>query len=156
VLLALEASHGIGIIHHNLHPEGIIIEETIGEGDSVKVLDIGLWKLISSASGERGHEFEYISPEQLIGSSRDRRSDLYTCGVILFQLLTGRLPFQARSPSESILMHVTKPPPNPAMIAPEREIPQGLVDITLKALEEAPRERFQTAEEFADALRLYT
>lgn len=151
VLLALEALHGAGLVHHNFHPEGIMVEERIGKGDSVKVLDIGLLKIVGAA-GEPGHGFEYTSPEQLLGSPRDNRSDLYTCGVLLFQLLTGRLPFQALSRMEITLMHVTEPPPDPARIAPERGIPRGLVDITLKALAKAPRERFKTAGEFVDAL----
>src|SRR5262249_45033638 len=81
------------------------------------------------------------------------RSDLYACGVILFQLLTGRLPFEADSPTQVVLMHLSIPPPNPAEIAPEREIPQALIDITAKALAKDANARYQTADEYAAALR---
>jgi serine/threonine protein kinase len=71
-----------------------------------------------------------MSPEQARGDPLDARSDLYAVGVILYQLLTGHLPFEADSPTQVVLMHLSKPPPDPRKVAPERQIPEALVDIT--------------------------
>jgi serine/threonine-protein kinase len=96
---------------------------------------------------------DYMAPEQGRGDPIDARSDLYACGVILFQLLTGRLPFEADSPTQVVLMHLSIPAPNPDEIAPEREIPEVLCQITRKALEKDAANRYQTADELAAALR---
>jgi serine/threonine protein kinase len=73
--------------------------------------------------------------------------------VILFQLLTGRLPFEAESPTQVVLMHLSQPPPDPSRVAPDRNIPQPLVELCLKALAKNPNERFQSADDFAAALK---
>src|SRR6185436_1217378 len=111
-------------------------------GDFVKVVDFGLAKMkqevattsITSPGIVCGTP-DYMAPEQGRGDPIDARSDLYACGVILYQLLTGRLPFEAESPTQVVLMHLSLPPPNPALIAPERDIPDALVDVTLTALQ---------------------
>ena len=129
-------------------------------GDFVKVVDFGLAKIkqdvqstgITSPGIVCGTP-DYMAPEQGRGDPIDARSDLYACGVILFQLLTGRLPFEADSPTQVVLMHLSIPPPNPGDIAPEREIPQILIDRTIKALAKDAAHRFQSADEFATTLR---
>ena len=108
------------IIHRDLKPENIILEPVRSGGDFVKVVDFGLAKMrvetqapgITSPGIVCGTP-EYMSPEQARGDPLDARSDLYSVGVILYQLLTGRLPFEAESPTQVVLMHLTVPPPDP-------------------------------------------
>jgi serine/threonine-protein kinase len=158
VLAALAEAHHLDIIHRDLKPENIVLEPMRSGGDFVKVVDFGLAKMreantnITSPGLVCGTP-DYMAPEQGRGDPIDARSDLYACGVILFQLITGRLPFEAESPTQVVLMHLSQRPPHPASIAPDRNAPEELVDITLKALSKNPDDRFQSADEFAAALR---
>ena len=159
VLSGLAEAHHLGIIHRDLKPENVVLEPMRTGGDFVKVVDFGLAKMrevpsthITSPGIVCGTP-DYMSPEQGRGDQIDGRSDLYTCGVLLFQLLTGRLPFESDSPTQVVLMHLTVPPPNPLEIAPGRNIPLGLVDVTLKAMEKDVARRFQSADAFTEALR---
>src|SRR6185436_11667533 len=95
---------------------------------------------------------EYMSPEQGRGDALDARSDLYAVGVIFYQLLTGRLPFEAESPTQVVLMHITEPPKDPRMVAPDRMIPSLISDVCLMALAKSPEHRFGNADEFNEAL----
>ncbi|WP_156338730.1 protein kinase domain-containing protein [Chondromyces crocatus] len=160
VLAALGEAHHLGIIHRDLKPENIVLEPMRSGGDFVKVVDFGLAKMKADISatnitspGIVCGTPDYMSPEQGRGDSIDARSDLYAVGVILFQLLTGRLPFEAESPTQVVLMHLSLPPPNPAVISPEREIPDALVDVCLRALQKDADRRYMDAEELAEALR---
>lgn len=158
VLAALAEAHHLDIIHRDLKPENIVLEPMRSGGDFVKVVDFGLAKMreantnITSPGLVCGTP-DYMAPEQGRGDPIDCRSDLYACGVILFQLITGRLPFEAESPTQVVLMHLSQPPPHPSSVAPDREAPAALVAITLKALSKNPDDRFQSADEFAAALR---
>lgn len=159
VLAGLGEAHELGIIHRDLKPENIVLEPMRKAGDFVKVVDFGLAKMrevpsshITSPGIVCGTP-DYMSPEQGRGDPIDGRSDLYTCGVLLFQLLTGRLPFEAESPTQVVLMHLTLPPPNPTTLAPNRRIPPALVNVTMKALEKDANKRHQTADQFIAALR---
>ncbi len=160
VLAALDEAHHLGIIHRDLKPENIVLEPMRSGGDFVKVVDFGLAKMRAEAvatnitlPGLVCGTPDYMAPEQGRGDPIDARSDLYACGVILFQLLTGRLPFEAESPTQVVLMHLSVPAPNPADVAPERDIPDVLVDLTLKALAKNANDRYQSADEFAAALK---
>jgi serine/threonine-protein kinase len=158
-LAALAEAHTQNIIHRDLKPENIILEPVRSGGDFVKVVDFGLAKIradqnqpsITSPGIVCGTP-EYMSPEQARGDPLDARSDLYAVGVILFQLLTGRLPFEAESPTQVVLAHLTKPPQDPRAAAPERRIPDDLAEICLKALSKEPKDRFQDSDELAGAL----
>jgi serine/threonine-protein kinase len=158
-LAALAEAHSENIIHRDLKPENIILEPVRSGGDFVKVVDFGLAKMrvekqqpgITSPGIVCGTP-EYMSPEQARGDLLDPRSDLYSVGVILYQLLTGRLPFEAESPTQVVLAHLTDPPRDPRLVAPERSIPSSLVDITLKALAKIAKDRFQDADEFSAEL----
>ena len=158
-LAALAEAHHFDIIHRDLKPENIILEPVRGGGDFVKVVDFGLAKMQVEASqpsitspGIVCGTPEYMSPEQGRGDPLDPRSDLYAVGVILYQLLTGRLPFEAETPTQVVLMHLSKAPPDPSAVAPDRMIPKPIIDITLKALAKEAGDRFQNAEEFAGSL----
>ena len=158
-LAALAEAHSENIIHRDLKPENIILEPVRAGGDFVKVVDFGLAKMraetqqpgITSPGIVCGTP-EYMSPEQARGDPLDARSDLYSVGVILYQLTAGRLPFEADSPTQVVLAHLTEPPRDPRLVAPERQIPAALVDVTLKALAKNQKDRFQDADEFAAEL----
>src|SRR5579863_203636 len=159
VLAALSEAHHLEIIHRDLKPENIILEPTRTGGDFVKVVDFGLAKMRQEATapsitspGIVCGTPEYMSPEQGRGDPLDPRSDLYAVGVILYQLLTGRLPFEAESPTQVVLMHLSTPPPDPRKIAPDRMIGDPLVEVALRALAKEPRDRFANADAFAEAL----
>lgn len=160
VLAALAEAHLLGIIHRDLKPENIILEPTRAGGDFVKVVDFGLAKVraetahapsITSPGIVCGTP-EYMSPEQGRGDELDARSDLYAMGVIFFQLLTGRLPFEADSPTQVVLAHLTQPPPDPRTVAPDRKIPANLVEIVMKALAKEAKDRYVDADDFSSEL----
>src|SRR5580693_764877 len=155
-LAALSEAHHYEIIHRDLKPENIILEPVRGGGDFVKVVDFGLAKMqveksqpsITSPGIVCGTP-EYMSPEQGRGDPLDARSDLYAVGVILYQLLTGHLPFEAETPTQVVLMHLTAPPPDPRVVAPERNLPDPIAEVTLRSLAKLPNDRFKDADEFA-------
>jgi serine/threonine-protein kinase len=159
VLAALSEAHHLEIIHRDLKPENIILEPVRGGGDFVKVVDFGLAKMQIEKAGPSitspgivcGTP-EYMSPEQGRGDTLDARSDLYAVGVVLYQLLTGKLPFEADSPTQVVLMHLSKPPPDPAVVAPERHIPAPLIEVCLRALSKEANARYATADAFSQAL----
>jgi serine/threonine-protein kinase len=158
-LAALAEAHNESIIHRDLKPENIIVEPVRSGGDFVKVVDFGLAKIradtqqpsITSPGIVCGTP-EYMSPEQARGDPLDARSDLYAVGVILYQLLTGRLPFEAESPTQVVLAHLTQAPQDPRQVAPERQIPKPLAEVVLKALSKDQRDRFQDADSFSGTL----
>jgi serine/threonine-protein kinase len=158
-LAALAEAHHLGIIHRDLKPENIILEPLRSGGDFVKVVDFGLAKMIEgprqpaiTTPGIICGTPDYMAPEQGRGAPIDARTDLYAMGVILFQLLTGRLPFEADTPTQVVLMHLSIPAPDPRQVAPERNIPESLTGIVARALTKDPEERFLSADEMAEAL----
>jgi tetratricopeptide (TPR) repeat protein len=162
VLAALGEAHDLGIVHRDLKPENVILEQLRRGGDFVKVVDFGLAKLKADAQAPSNVTSpgivcgtpDYMAPEQGRGDAIDGRSDLYSVGVMLFQLLTGRLPFEAESPTQVVMMHMTIPVPDPRQVSPERAIPEPLVEVAFRALAKDPRDRYQDAEELAEALRV--
>src|SRR4051812_35246421 len=157
-LAALAEAHHLGIVHRDLKPENIILEPLRSGGDFVKVVDFGLAKMVETRQpaittpGIICGTPDYMAPEQGRGAPIDARTDLYAVGVILFQLLTGRLPFEADSPTQVVLMHLSIPPPDPRQIAPERSIPEVLVTLLTRALAKEPDDRFASSDAFAEAL----
>jgi len=159
VLAALSEAHHIEIIHRDLKPENIILEPTRSGGDFVKVVDFGLAKIrqdsqmpgITSPGIVCGTP-EYMSPEQGRGDPLDARSDIYGVGVILYQLLTGRIPFEAESPTQVVLMHLSQDPQDPRDVAPERKIPDAIADVCLRSLAKSPDQRYENSDAFSDAL----
>jgi len=160
---ALEEAHQSGIIHRDLKPENIFLTTQGGIDDFPKVLDFGLAKvterqmrpgsLILTQEGMVFGTPEFMSPEQARGETLDGRSDIYSLGVILYELLTGKLPFDAKQPMDFINMHINEPPMTLAERAPGREYPRGLEEVLQKSLAKKPDDRFDTAAQFGQALR---
>jgi serine/threonine protein kinase len=160
---ALQEAHDLGIVHRDLKPENIFLSKQGGISDYPKVLDFGLAKVTerqmqpgSVILTQEGMVFgtpEFMSPEQAQGKTLDARSDIYSLAVILYEVLTGKLPFTARTPMEYIQKHVTDPIIPLSERVPDRKFPKGLDDVLAKALQKQPDNRFQTAGEFGEALR---
>ncbi len=160
---ALQEAHIQGIVHRDLKPENIFLSTNGGLKDYPKVLDFGLAKVTerelrpgSVMLTQEGMVFgtpEFMSPEQAQGKVLDARSDIYSLATILYEVLTGKLPFEARTPMEYIQHHVTRNPiPLDERVA-GKHFPPGLGLVLGKALEKRPEDRFESASEFADALK---
>jgi serine/threonine protein kinase len=175
-LSAVGAAHGLKILHRDLKPENIVILDGRDDEDRridvVKVCDFGIAKLESEQQEQRNSMFpsakplptaratsvgviigtpQYMSPEQARADPLDVRSDLYSLGVVLFEMLTKRAPFDEGTAAEVLHKHVFVEPPKPSSIRPD--IDPTLEAICLRALRKKPEERFATAREMRAALR---
>ena len=172
---ALMVAHELGIVHRDLKPENIMVmaDPTHPSGERVKVLDFGIAKLLSAESlaeeqsDGRDQRLDppsamtragtfigtpaYMSPEQCALLAVDTRADIYTCGVLLFQLITGKLPFEGQTPLHTATLHVHIPPPAPSSVAPR--IDPRIEAVILKALAKKPADRHQTALHLGASLR---
>src|SRR5688572_30693471 len=160
---ALQEAHDLGIVHRDLKPENIFLSKQGGIADYPKVLDFGLAKVTerqmqpgSVILTQEGMVFgtpEFMSPEQAQGKTLDARSDIYSLAVILYEVLTGKLPFTARTPMEYIQKHVTDPIIQLSERVPDRKFNKGLDDALARALNKKPDDRYQSAADFGEALR---
>jgi serine/threonine-protein kinase len=149
-LLGIGHAHRMGIIHRDLKPSNLML----GRNGLVKVMDFGIAKVMGTQGMTRtgtqmGTAF-YMSPEQVLNKPVDIRSDIYSLGVTLYELLTCHVPFEADSDYQIMTSHVTAPPPLPTRFYPY--IPKGVENAVLRAMEKNPDARFQTVEEFGQAL----
>jgi serine/threonine protein kinase len=155
---ALAAAHDKGIVHRDLKPGNIFLVTDAAEVDRVKILDFGIAKLLTSNENAVATRTDvlmgtpmYMSPEQCDGArSLDHRSDLYSLGCILFELVCGRPPFNDAGAGTVIAAHLMLPPPAPRSINPQ--VPPELEAMILRLLAKSPRERFQHARELITAL----
>ncbi len=174
IALALEAAHAVGVIHRDLKPDNIMLLKKPGRRDLVrmapdqtwitereesydfvKVLDFGIAKVLIQdelmADTVQGAVFgtpEYMSPEAARGEDVDHRADVYSLGVIMFDMLCGRPPFEAPQSSEVLSMHIHTPAPSPREFAPHREITEMADAVVMKAMQKDPALRYQDMGEF--------
>jgi beta-lactam-binding protein with PASTA domain len=149
VLRAARFAHKRGVVHRDIKPHNVLIDHD----GRVRVTDFGIARAGTSDMTETGSIMgtaQYLSPEQAQGRPVDARSDLYSIGIVLYELLTGQVPFDAESPVTVALKQVNELPVPPAQIVPE--IPAGLDAIVLRAMEKDPARRFADADEFIAAL----
>ena len=168
ILSALEVAHQAGILHRDMKPENVLIQRGVDESgnaiDCVKVCDFGIAKLMDSGSPAVGSAENrhltgnlligtpaYMSPEQARGDIVDARSDIYSVGLIAYQLLCGRLPFEATSPFAVAYKQINEEPVAPSSIVDS--VDPHLESWCLRAIRKQPADRFQSAREMRVALR---
>src|SRR6059036_1363272 len=150
---ALEVAHEQGVIHRDIKPQNMVVEPS----GVLKVMDFGIARLANRSKDEGltrdGMSIgtpDYMSPEHLSGKELDARSDLYSAGVVLFECLTRRLPFDAETTFALIAKHLEEEPPDPRTVNPD--VPEALAQVILKAMAKEPADRYQTAVQMHDAL----
>jgi serine/threonine-protein kinase len=157
VLSGLAYAHRNGIIHRDLKPGNIMICTT-GSAEQVKILDFGISKLVTTRSGiaqsltSTGEVFGspyYMSPEQCEGDVVDARSDIYSIGCSLFEVLTGYVPFEGRSSVETVTMHQDRDPPRLSDVSSDCDFPPSLELVLAKCLAKLPQDRYQSAKELS-------
>ncbi|MEL4080525.1 MULTISPECIES: Stk1 family PASTA domain-containing Ser/Thr kinase [Arthrobacter] len=154
VLAALEYSHKAGIVHRDIKPGNVMV---VGESGAVKVMDFGIARAVTDSSATMTQTqavvgtAQYLSPEQALGEKVDARSDLYSAGCLLYELLTGKPPFQGDSPVSVAYQHVQGIASPPSKLNPD--IDGALDSVVAKALRKRREDRFQDAAAFRRALR---
>ena len=163
-LTGLDHLHSMGLIHRDISPENIMLSQDNRGKLLVKVIDFGIAKQLAEGEGGQGltqtgmflGKLKYASPEQAgfmkEGEHLDARSDLYSFGIVMYEMLAGRAPFQASNPHGYILKHVTEKPVPIAQLSPDIKVPPQLEAIVMKSLEKNRDQRFASAAEFATAL----
>jgi hypothetical protein len=148
---ALDHAHRQGLVHRDVKPSNVLIaadgRPALTDFGIARILDE---TVITESGGTLGTP-AYMSPEQGKGETGDARSDIYALGVLLYQLCTGRIPFDADTPYAVILKHITAPLPSPRSLRPE--LPESIEQVILKAMAKEPKDRHQTASELGQALR---
>src|SRR5216684_767818 len=160
VAAALQAAHDLDIVHRDLKPDNIMLTRSRDGSDAVKVVDFGLAKAVGGEGG--GQKVtrtglvvgtpEFMSPEQLSGDKLDGRSDVYSLGLVLFNTLTGTLPFPADSVQEAMIKRLTDEPAELIEVRPDLHFPPGLQQILDTALARSPVDRYQSAAKLAHDL----
>src|SRR5918995_1751516 len=148
ILRAARYAHKHGLVHRDIKPHNVLIDQD----GRVRVTDFGIARAGTSDMTETGSIMgtaQYLSPEQAQGKPVDARSDLYSIGVLLYELLTGRVPFDGDSPVTIALKHVSEEPVPPGQLNPA--VSPALDAVVMKALAKDPGQRFQDADAFAAA-----
>ena len=153
ILAALDHAHRMGIVHRDIKPQNILVDQN----GVIKVADFGIARLINDATGTITDtktalgSVHYVSPEQASGQKVDEKSDLYSLGVVLYEMLTGTVPFDGETTVAVALKQVSEMPRSMRLI--HRDISKGLDEVVLKALEKDPAKRYQNALEMARDLK---
>lgn len=150
IAAALSNAHSFGVIHKNLSSENIQLLQTLNANDVVKIQDFGIIKIDENDTSDS--QPEYLSPEQCSQSSEpDERSDIYSLGIILFEMLAGEVPFSAETPNRVMMKHIQEPPP--PILSLRQELPIDTETVIQRALAKQPIQRYQTATDFAESLK---
>jgi serine/threonine-protein kinase len=154
---ALQAAHDLGIVHRDLKPDNIMLTRARDGSDVVKVVDFGIAKAAGRDDSQKVTKTglvvgtpEFMSPEQLSGDPLDGRSDVYSLALVLFQMLTGRLPFEGTTVQDTMVKRLTDEPASLADVRPDLHFPPGLQPTLDAALTRRPVDRYQSAAKFAD------
>jgi serine/threonine protein kinase len=159
---ALQAAHAQGIVHRDLKPANLMVVDPETPYEKIKVMDFGLAKLVETGSkpmynkvSDTGADFAvgtpgYISPEQVKGEEMDHRSDLYSVGIILFELLTGKLPFTREETMDVLLAHATEPPPSFEDVGAAGSVPTEIEAVVMSCLAKNPADRPASAMDLAE------
>ena len=158
VASGLAAAHDKSIVHRDMKPENVFLGQKYGR-PLVKILDFGIAK-VSGAEGNKsltrtGTIFgtpHYMSPEQALGKTLDHRADIYSVGVIMYELFTGKVPFEAESFMGILTKHITTQPMPPRQAAPDKQIPEAIEAVILRALAKEAEDRYQSMAELAGDL----
>ncbi|CAN0536370.1 unnamed protein product, partial [Laminaria digitata] len=152
---SLSEAHEHGLVHRDLKPDNIFLHRVAGDDPVVKVLDFGIAKLgaghrhtLSSDTSVPGTP-AYMAPEHALNQAVDGRTDLYALGVVVYQLLTLQLPYQAPSDPQTLYMHAYEAVPDPRQVVP---VSQALAEVVQRALQKRPEGRFDNARAMRDAL----
>lgn len=152
---ALARAHQMGVVHRDLKPENILIVQKRDRKDFVKILDFGIAKILDAPSLTGSQQIfgtpGYIAPEYIQSTNIDGRADLYSLGVILYEMVTGALPFDYEYPGDLLVKHVTEPPIPPTQR--RSDVPKPVEDFVLRCLAKNPAERFRDAHHFLQELR---
>jgi len=152
MLQALVYAHGLGVVHRDIKPSNVMITRD----GVVKLLDFGIAVTAQASeltqTGYLLGSLNYMSPEQVSGGKATARSDIYSVGVTLYELLTGSLPIIGANNYEIMIGHVNQVPSPPHVVAPQ--VPRAISDALMRALEKEPERRFSTASEFLSALNM--
>ncbi len=166
VCKALAAAHKAGVVHRDMKPDNIFLLKTEDGDEIVKIVDFGIAQLRNNEEEAKSQQPrrrltktgmifgtpEYMAPEQAAGKKADQRVDVYACGIILFEMLTGAVPFTGDSFMAVLAAHLNDPAPSMLMYRPDLMISQELHQLVARALEKAPDARFQSMGEFMSAL----
>ncbi|MBI5515379.1 MAG: serine/threonine protein kinase [Deltaproteobacteria bacterium] len=157
---SLREAHQHGVIHRDLKPANIFLVASDEETDFVKVLDFGLVKSLDENAGESLTQTglfmgspKYMAPEQIRGERVSAATDVYALGVILFEMLTGKVPFDRPNSVNTLMAHVSEPVPSLVSMAPEAQVPQAIEAFMYRCLSKRPEERFASMDEFLQGLK---
>ncbi|HEX8707375.1 MAG TPA: protein kinase [Pyrinomonadaceae bacterium] len=158
---ALEAAHGEGVVHRDLKSDNIMLVDVGSGSDWAKVLDFGIAKITEKVGQDPGLTApnliigtpQYMSPEQCSQASEiDSRSDIYSLGVILYEMLVGHVPFTGESPTAIMMKHLQEPPPS--VLEERQDLNASVGRVVTRAMAKRPEDRFQTVSELSEALAL--
>ncbi|MGH9157361.1 MAG: serine/threonine-protein kinase, partial [Acidimicrobiales bacterium] len=154
VASALDAAHGAGLVHRDVKPANVLVERRTGGHDHCYLADFGLVKQVAGGAGLTGTGFllgtpGYLSPEQALQRPVDLRTDVYALGCLLFECLTGRLPFECDTHLALLNAHVDEPPPSATALRPG--LPAGFDEVMTRAMAKAPADRYQSCGDLARA-----